>query len=59
MLRLIQFLIHGCFHEWEIVTKVPGKDIVKADGVAIYESNGTVYTLRCRKCGKMKIFNTF
>lgn len=59
MLRLIQFLIHGCFHEWEVINQVPGKNTVRVSGVYVGESKGTTYTLRCRKCGKMKVFEDF
>lgn len=51
MLRLLQWLISGCFHEWEVI----------ADARFEYEndfSSGTCtkYTLRCKKCGSLKTY---
>lgn len=51
MIRLLRFLIHGCFHEWEIID----------ENLTNYNhdfSSGTAvkYTLKCKKCGAMKTF---
>ena len=51
MIRLLRFLLSGCFHDWEIVR------------VAAYKYSGDFssghcekFTLRCTKCGAMKTF---
>ena len=51
MIRLFQFLLHGCFHEYEIVKEnLLDYDYDFSSGTA------TQYTLRCKKCGSMKVF---
>jgi hypothetical protein len=41
MIKLIQFLFSGCFHQWEVFNQALTWD---------------KYTLRCKKCGAMKTF---
>ena len=51
MIRLLQFLVHGCFHEWEIIKeKTTDYDLFLSSGTA------TKYILKCKKCGAMKTF---
>lgn len=49
MKRLIEFLLSGCFHKWEILAKTQFS--WKNDWS---EGQGTRYTLRCEKCGEIK-----
>ena len=51
MIRLIQFLFSGCFHQWEVIKQT----------LTVYDcfwDSGTAdrYTLQCKKCGSMKTF---
>lgn len=46
MIRLLQFLIHGCFHEWEVIDE--GCCYVFMFGIA------KNYTVKCKKCGTIK-----
>jgi len=51
MIRLIQFLFSGCFHQWEVIDQ----------NISTYDHGwckGTAfrYTSRCKKCGAMKTF---
>lgn len=54
MKRLFEFLIDGCFHEWECVKTVYVYD-KETDSYPI----GNKYVLKCKKCGKMKTFKTY
>lgn len=72
MRRLFEFILSGCFHEWEIETKEeilpynPFEGLPKAveileayayDSIKKYKVPiGTKYTLRCKKCGEMKTY---
>ena len=47
MKKLIQFLLSGCWHEWEIIKE---RDLVDERGAVI----GVAYNLKCKKCGDMK-----
>lgn len=48
MIRLLQYIISGCFHKWETIDKV---DLTwKTDWS---EGKGIRYTLRCEHCGKI------
>jgi hypothetical protein len=51
MIKLLQFLWSGCFHHWETIAVTE----LKYSGDF---SSGTCdkYTLRCTKCGAMKVF---
>lgn len=52
MLRLLQKLIFGHVHEWEIHREVPyqwSNDFGE-------HGNCVKYTLRCKHCGAMKVF---
>lgn len=49
MIRLLQYMLSGCFHKWETVEKNSFSwDTMRSKG------NGTRYTLRCEKCGTIK-----
>lgn len=48
MIRLLQYILSGCFHKWEIFDQVPLN--WKSE---VGEGVGTRYTLRCEKCGKI------
>jgi len=51
MIRLIQFLLSGCFHQWEVIKQT------RADYNHFWNWGTTdQYTLRCKKCGAMKTF---
>ena len=45
MIKLIAFLISGCWHEWQVYTYARFEDTY---------TRGTNYHLRCKKCGNMK-----
>lgn len=48
MIRLLQYIISGCFHKWETIDKAPFS--WNSD---ISSGRGTRYTLRCEHCGKI------
>lgn len=52
MKRLFAFLLSGCFHEWEIIAN---HDVFYSNIDSKYPY-GKKYTLRCKKCGNMKVF---
>lgn len=72
MKRLIEFILPICFHEWEIENKQEVFPYNPFEGfpevVKILEKDpdswihkykkptGTQYTLKCKKCGKMKTY---
>lgn len=48
MIRLLQYILSGCWHKWETIDVSPftwNSDISSG--------RGTRYTLRCEKCGKI------
>lgn len=48
MIRLLQYILSGCFHKWETIDKVSFSwDSELSSG------KGTRYTLRCCHCGKI------
>jgi hypothetical protein len=49
MIRLLQYILSGCFHKWETIDK--GPFTWKNDWS---EGSGTRYALRCEKCGEIK-----
>ena len=51
MLRLIQFLISGCWHQWEVYKEAPF-----TYDLTFEEGRCTRYTLQCKKCGNMKMY---
>ena len=51
MIRLIQFLFSGCFHQWEAIAQ----DLTNFD-YGWCKGTADKYTLRCKKCGAMKTF---
>ena len=62
MKKLLEFLLTGCFHEWEIESKkkivevgVKPEDILTEKRFPI----GLKYTLRCKKCGEMKTYHDY
>ena len=61
MKKLLEFLLTGCFHEWEIESKkivevgVKPEDILTGKHFPI----GLKYTLRCKKCGEMKTYHDY
>jgi translation initiation factor 2 beta subunit (eIF-2beta)/eIF-5 len=55
MKRLIEFLIEGCFHKWEVENDIKiweGHDTTKLPTEARY-------VLQCKKCGKIKTVKIF
>ena len=49
MIRLLHYILSGCFHRWGILEKNPFSwDNDRSKG------SGTRYTLRCEKCGTIK-----
>jgi hypothetical protein len=62
MKKLLEFLLTGCFHEWEIEDKkkvfdfgVTREDVLIGKQLPI----GSKYTLRCKKCGEMKTHHDY
>lgn len=49
MIRLLQFILTGCFHKWEIIREGP-LDWERFDGT---HGNGHRYDLQCKNCGKI------
>lgn len=61
MRRIIEFLRDGCFHKWEVYEESLYEDEWIGVGSAAGQSEvkkGTKYTLRCSKCGNMRVFKT-
>jgi hypothetical protein len=50
MIKLIQFLISGCWHEWEIIKY---SDLHWSNDFG-ERGTGTRYILRCKKCGLVR-----
>ena len=48
MIRLWEFLIHGCWHDWRVRAK---NDLVKPGKDKPY---GDRYTYQCEKCHRIK-----
>ena len=48
MIRLWEFLIHGCWHQWRARS---AGDLVRKVGNIAY---GTRYTYQCEKCHRIK-----
>ena len=61
MKKLLEFLIGGCFHEWEIEqkTRIFETDLLKYDVEGKQLPTGMRYTLRCKKCGEMKTHHDY
>lgn len=51
MIKLLQFLLSGCWHKWEVTKYVD----VYSDFDSSYPLYGKYY-IQCTKCSKMKIF---
>lgn len=58
MKRLLEFLLTGCFHNWETIKE----EDWSTEGVTFYKGKEypiketfTKYTLRCKKCGEIKM----
>jgi hypothetical protein len=69
MKRLFEFLFPVCFHEWEIENKqsifpfnpferLPPDTLKLIEKYTLKYNNpiGTQYTIKCKKCGKMKTY---
>ena len=56
MIRLLQLIIFGHIHQWEILgkTRVFESETIK-DDLPI----GIKYVLQCKHCGEMKKFETY
>ena len=54
MKRLIEFLLTGCWHEWEIIreAKLNWSNDFGEHGT------GTRYVMRCNKCGNLKTYDS-
>jgi hypothetical protein len=50
MIRLMQFLIHGCFHKYSVLREI--------ECTNEYGGRWIKYILRCEKCGKMSKFES-
>lgn len=51
MIRLITFLLSGCWHRWEIIAQGPA---IRRNDVGDVTASGTFYTLQCQRCGALK-----
>lgn len=53
MKRLIEFLLTGCWHEWEILREY------RLDWSGDFGGSGTCsrFVLRCKKCGNLKKYD--
>lgn len=59
MKKLLEFLFSGCWHQWEVYKEVGviDKNVLVVENqvpVPLYRQ----YTLRCKHCGEMKIWNS-
>jgi uncharacterized OB-fold protein len=61
MIKLLEFLWSGCFHNWETIKeqgRVETYNISYPDGgKRSYKEQYTQYTLRCKNCGHIKSVN--
>lgn len=51
MWKIIQLIIFGHTHEWEIIEQSP---LTVHFDYTSQKANGTHYVLRCKKCGNLK-----
>jgi hypothetical protein len=51
MLKLLEFLWHGCWHDWQQT----GRGNIAHEGTVV----GTYYVYRCAKCGRVKDLNVY
>jgi len=58
MKRLLEFLLTGCFHEWETIDETKVYFNFKGDKEKELPV-GYKYTLRCKKCGEMKSYKDY
>jgi hypothetical protein len=56
MFKLIDFLIHGCWHKWTIKDEFAVWDAEKPKST---RAIGTQYVLQCEKCGRISHYNTW
>ena len=56
MIRLIQFLFSGCFHQWEVINRQRTDNDFNFYDLILSSGTADTYTLRCKKCGAMKTF---
>jgi hypothetical protein len=61
MKKLLEFLIGGCFHEWEIEQKMT---MFRSNSINLGVDGkqlpvGNKYTLRCKKCGELKTYHDY
>lgn len=54
MIKLFEFLITGCWHEWETIKEQHLVDETKYHNGVVDKKNYDRYTLRCKKCGHIK-----
>jgi hypothetical protein len=61
MIKLIQFLLTGCWHSWEVFEKKQiynyGTKIVQGQEEVPLPIS-TKYIMRCKHCGEMKTFDS-
>lgn len=56
MIRLFEFLIHGCFHKWMRVADYPYEiHGGTSNGLLV---KGQRFVLQCERCGRMKKFDS-
>lgn len=64
MKRLLEFILEGCFHEWEVIRSTSLVDYISPEntrrGLKGEEPVpcGFKHTLQCKKCGNLKTYTT-
>jgi hypothetical protein len=53
MKRLIEFLLTGCWHNWEIIKE---EELIWSNDLGEH-GTGSRFTLQCKKCGNLKKFD--
>jgi hypothetical protein len=64
MKKLLEFLLTGCWHHWEVHNEKKIFDTGTKIKYGVEEGDevplpcGSKYILRCKHCGEMKVFDT-
>jgi translation initiation factor 2 beta subunit (eIF-2beta)/eIF-5 len=53
MIKLFEFLLHGCWHQWERIDDVLVTHKITDSYGELDEFRVRTYTLQCKKCGSL------
>lgn len=54
MLKLLQYLIYGHYHQYEIINTININEYINGQKVVV----GTKWILQCKHCGNLKEFRS-